>query len=137
MADLGVSIYLFLLLHNVQQCAACANVHLTKLIGLRPSRVLQAPHPWQSSVWLDLVVVPQISCVLEMAEALEVLLPALVHALTGAATHALWEALQNLSLALQAETRSSLTELEASISREGSKAPGDSCLDSCPRICGG
>ena len=63
----------------------------------------------------------QMCCLLEMAEELEKLLPALVQALTGLATRSLWDSLQSLSQALQAEARSSFTEFEGSLGRDASK----------------
>lgn len=66
----------------------------------------------------------QVGCLTDMGEELEDALPALVQALTGTATRPLWEALQSLSVSLQAEARASLAEFEASLTREGSKPPG-------------
>ena len=66
----------------------------------------------------------QISCLLEMGEALEQLLPALVQALTGSSTRALWEALQALSQTLQTEARTAFSEFESSLGKDASKPPG-------------
>ena len=70
----------------------------------------------------------QISCLLEMAEELDRLLPALVQALTGMATRSMWDALQSLSQALVSEARNSFADFEASLGREASKPPGASDL---------
>ncbi|KAK9785100.1 hypothetical protein WJX73_006335 [Symbiochloris irregularis] len=97
--------------------------HDAVAFGEAASRTIQSLVRAAQSVVSAMRTPEKVGCLTDMGEELEGALPALVLALTGTATRPLWEALQSLSVSLQAEARASLAEFESSLAREGTKPP--------------